>query len=122
MSYTVSGFGKQGEELALEYLKQKDYDVVVQNFYTRFGEIDLVVWDKNKKELVFVEVKTRGTQDYGRPEEAIDKHKLARMERVANIFLNKVGYHNFYRFDCVAIELGGNGDYKIKHFKNLNNY
>ena len=57
--------GKLGEEIATQYLRNKGYKILDRNFMCRQGEIDIVA--HTKKELVFVEVKTRTNLSYGRP-------------------------------------------------------
>ena len=112
--------GRLGEDLALRFLVRNNYKILQQNYYSRWGEIDLIVWDRELEELVFVEVKTRSSNKFGYPEEAVDGVKFKRIVKTANIYLQKVGYHKNYRFDCVSVEL----DYstrkaKITHFKNI---
>ena len=57
--------GNEGEKIALDYLLNKGYESIKQNFYTRWGEIDLIVFDSKSRELVFVEVKTRSSNSFG---------------------------------------------------------
>ncbi|MFC1790093.1 YraN family protein [Patescibacteria group bacterium] len=91
--------GQKGEDLAADFLAQKGYRIVERNFRSRFGEIDLIV--KKKKTLVFVEVKAR--KDFA-PEWAINRHKLARVQKMAEVYLIKKnpGYQNL-RIDVVCI-------------------
>jgi len=109
--------GQRGEKMAADYLINKGYELLECNYYTHCGEIDLIVWDKIKNELVFVEVKTRRTKKFGYPEEAIDSHKLKRMMDSSEKYLVEAGYHGNYRFDCVAIELDPLK--QIVHLKNI---
>lgn len=105
--------GKQGEEMALEYLVKKGLELVEKNYENKLGEIDLVMIDKNW--LVFVEVKYK-TDDYlGLPEEMINKNKLYRIRKIAEsyVFLNKPEQDK-YRIDAVCI-LGN----QIKHYENI---
>ncbi len=110
--------GRQGEKMAAEYLIRKGYEIIQYNYYTRWGEIDLIVWDGYKKELVFVEVKMRRSKKFGYPEEAVDDYKLEKIMNSSDKYLMEVGYRGAYRFDCVAIEL--NSAVKITHLKNIN--
>jgi putative endonuclease len=112
--------GWRGEETAKNYLKQRGYEIVRQNYYTAGGEIDLIVWDKAKNELVFVEVKARANRRFGYPEEAIDDYKLEHIYNSAEKYVREAGYRGVYRFDCVAIEWDGRtASPIIKHYKNI---
>ena len=112
--------GKKGEAIALNYLLNKGYKLIYENYYSRWGEIDLIVFDSQSSELVFVEVKTRSSGSFGNPEDAIDEYKLERMNKAADRYLQKYDYDGNYRFDCLSIEM----DYitskaKIRHLKNI---
>ena len=112
--------GDIGEEIALEYLLKHKYKNIQQNYYTRYGEIDLIVWDEENKELVFVEVKARSSNKFGRPEDAVGNVKLGRIMDSADCYLVEVGCQDKYRFDCVAIEMNDRGEViDITHFKNI---
>lgn len=94
--------GKQGERIALAYLKKKGYRIVEQNYRCPIGEIDIVARDKG--ELVFVEVKTRKSCVLGYPEQAVGVKKQKKMSRLALWYLqdNKINASPA-RFDIVAI-------------------
>ena len=108
--------GRYGEKVALEYLLKKGYELVDQNFSTNLGikgEIDLIMRDKDR--LVFVEVKYKYNDRLGIPEEMIDRQKISKIKRVAEIYivLNKPKDEKF-RIDAVCI-LGNN----LKHYENI---
>ena len=112
--------GKQGERVALKYLCRHEYKIVDKNYYSRWGEIDIIAYDKKEKELVFIEVKSRGSDKYGLPENAVDENKLERLFRTAETYLLKNYYEGNYRFDCLAIEFNYRIRLaKIKHYKNI---
>lgn len=77
--------GNRGEDLAVEYLQKKGYRIEERNFRTRFGELDIVCWDKET--LVFVEVKTKIGHDFGEPEEMVNKSKLAQVQRMGEVYI-----------------------------------
>src|SRR5207253_1998877 len=82
--------GVLGEKLACRYLKRNGYKVLFCNFRGRTGgEIDVVCRDNDT--LVFVEVKTRGREDFGRPFEAVDREKQKRISRGARSEERRVG-------------------------------
>lgn len=96
--------GKKGEELAVCQLKELRYKILERNFKCSLGEIDIIARDKNI--LVFVEVKTRATRDFGGPAAAVNERKQRQLSRVALTYLNqKKLFHVPARFDVIAVEL-----------------
>ncbi|MGA2955899.1 MAG: YraN family protein [Thermodesulfobacteriota bacterium] len=96
--------GKKGEELAIGQLKALKYKILERNFKCPLGEIDIIARDKST--LVFVEVKTRATRDFGGPAAAVDWRKQRQLSKVALTYLNKKKLSNVpARFDVVAVEL-----------------
>ena len=71
--------GNLGEILAEKYLIQQKYVILDKNYYIKGGEADIIVKDSETKEIVFVEVKTRTSTDYGWPEESINEKKRLRL-------------------------------------------
>ena len=93
--------GKWGEGQALKYLKGKGYSAVAESYRSRFGEIDLIV--KNKDCLVFVEVKTRKNANFAQAREYVGKAKQRKIISTANMWL---ALHNTTlqpRFDVIEI-------------------
>ncbi len=110
--------GHQGEEIVEDYLIKKGYLILENNYLKRVGEIDLIVFDPKKEELVFVEVKTRRTSTFGYPEEAVTLKKLGKIEKTALNWLKENGKLDHpWRIDIVALELE-KGE-KITHFENV---
>ena len=96
--------GKKGEELAISQLKALKYKILERNFKCPLGEIDIIARDKNT--LVFVEVKTRATRDFGGPAAAVDGRKQRQLSKVALTYLNQKKLSGVpARFDVVAVEL-----------------
>ena len=111
-------FGTEGEFLAARYLEKQGYTLVAQNFYTRFGEIDLIVLREGV--LVFVEVKTRHTDcavRFGRGSLAVDRKKQEKISRSAAVFLeqNEQYADADYRFDVVEVYCGETMHHEIRH-------
>ena len=102
---------KIGEELAAEYLRKKGYKIIDRNFRKGYGEVDIVaIEDPNSSEktLVFVEVKTRTSNLYGSPLEAI------------NYKLIHPNLPDALRIDAISVELfHANKPKEIKHIKNI---
>ncbi len=93
--------GERGEGLAAGFLKKKGYKILVQNFRTRIGEIDIIARDNMT--LVFVEVKTRESLEYGRPFESVNIHKRRKIANVALLYLKKLREIPPCRFDVVSV-------------------
>ncbi|PYJ20953.1 MAG: YraN family protein [Verrucomicrobia bacterium] len=112
------GRGARGERLACRYLKRNGYKVLVRNFRGRSGgEIDIVC--RNNDTLVFVEVKTRARQDFGRPVEAVDREKQKRISRGALAWLRMLDNPDIlFRFDVVEVIIADNAKPRMELIKN----
>ena len=98
--------GRMGEDTAHRYLRRRGCTIVARNYRMRSGagEIDLVAWQGRK--LVFVEVKTRGSEDYGAPETAVDAEKRANLRRASQDYARRAGVDwDQTRFDIVSVVL-----------------
>lgn len=93
--------GKWGEEKALEYLLGKGYTLVVKGFRSRFGEIDMIM--KNKEYLTFVEVKTRKNSGYGYAREYVSQAKQRKIVSTAQYYLMKEPTMLQPRFDVIEV-------------------
>lgn len=108
-------FGDAGEDLACRYLERQGYEILERNkHYSRFCEIDIIAKDKNT--VVFVEVKTRKTDSFGSPLEAITASKYANIKKGVLSYLAENKVKN-YRIDVVGITL--KPEIKIEHLKNI---
>ena len=95
-------FGKQGESLAVWYLKKNGYKILEQNYRTKLGEIDIIA--REKKTLVFVEVKSRRSIRFGSPKWAVTPKKQRTISMVALSYLkNTKQTEAKARFDVVTI-------------------
>lgn len=96
--------GKRGEDIAVAYLKSKGYRILQRNYKCLFGEIDIVAKDGNT--VVFVEVKSRKSEDFGDPQTAVGWEKKKKISRVSLKYLDeKHLYPCDARFDVVAIKM-----------------
>ena len=94
--------GSEGERAAAKFLERRGYRIVASNYRTRLGEIDLIAEDRGT--LVFIEVKTRATDRFGGPADAITPAKQARIARLAQQFLTARRLKDQpCRFDAVLI-------------------
>jgi len=97
--------GKKGEKISIEFLKKQGYKIVETNYRCSVGEIDIVAKDKDV--LCFVEVKTRKSEEYGLPEEAVDGRKQRKLVNVALAYVKeKKVYEQDLRFDVVSVYPG----------------
>ncbi len=102
------GLGRTGERLASEALVQRGYRILEQNFFCRYGEIDLVA--EHGHDLVFVEVKTRRGVAYGLPEEAVTWRKQQKIIRTASCYLDLHSCADrSWRIDVVAVQMSPTG-------------
>jgi putative endonuclease len=95
-------YGRESESIAVKQLKKQGYKIVEQNYRSKLGEIDIIA--KDKKTLVFVEVKARRSDRYGSPKWAITPKKKRQMSKVALYYLKVTKQTNVKaRFDVVTI-------------------
>lgn len=93
--------GAWGEAAAAEYLRKKHYKLVAAGYRCRFGEIDLIVRDR--KHLVFVEVKLRRSADFAAAREYVDRRKQDRLRATAALYLSQNPTDLQPRFDVIEI-------------------
>lgn len=110
--------GKLGEEIARKYLENKGFEILTQNYRTKYGEIDLVSKDKN--ELVFIEVRTKTKEDFGMPEETLNRKKIAKLKRNALFYTNRISWKGPFRLDALCLVLDEkNQPTRIDHYQNI---
>jgi len=111
--------GMLGEKIASDYLVKKGYIVVEKNFSCKQGEIDIIAKDNDKKELVFLEVKTRTNCKYGTPIDAVNEQKQVHIYNSANYYVYKNKIDNTpIRFDVIEVNIN-DGKVDINHIKNV---
>lgn len=93
--------GAWGEAMAADYLRRKKYTLIAASYRCRFGEIDLIVRDK--KYLVFVEVKTRKDDSFAMAREYVDRRKQDRLRSTASMYLAQNPTKLQPRFDVIEI-------------------
>ncbi len=109
--------GRLGEELAQQYLIDRGYTILETNYATRFGEIDIVA--QEREVLVFVEVKTRTSEDQGHPFESITPAKIRILSKLALHYMQQMKQlDHAARFDVVAVIPKENNDYTIELLQN----
>jgi putative endonuclease len=101
-SHATVALGISGEKLACDTLSRQGYAILATRYRTRVGEIDIVAKDGGT--LVFVEVKTRTSEDFGIPAEAVTWRKQRRLGTMARWYLSEKRLHGcLCRFDVVTV-------------------
>lgn len=110
--------GGIGEDFAKEYLEKKGYNIIEQNYRSKFAEIDLVA--KQGKELVFVEVRTKRGEMFGTPEETLNKRKLRKIWLNARAYAGRIRWQGDCRIDAVCVVLNSDNRVdRIAHYENI---
>ncbi len=110
--------GEYGERLAARYLQEHGLEVVERNWRCVHGEIDLIARDGDC--LVFCEVKTRRTERFGAPVEAVDRRKAARLRRLAAAWLQAHEVHpDRIRIDVIGILRPAAGPAVVRHLEGV---
>ncbi len=109
--------GSYGEDLAIDYLKNKNYTILARNFRNRNGEIDLICMDLDI--IIFIEVKSRYSYHFGLPRESVTYFKQKQIINISKYFLYKYKLLNYNcRFDVIEIYFNKNNNlYSIEHIK-----
>ena len=110
--------GFEFEELAKKYLIEKGMRYIESNFYTRYGEIDLIFADKDEKILVFVEVRYRKNNEFGEPLETINEKKQEKIVISSQIYIKNKKWKQDIRYDVIGIKKDKLGNNKINWIKN----
>jgi len=112
-------FGKSGEIIAMNYLKESGLKFLKANYRFQRAEIDLIFEDVSGKTLLFIEVKTRKNKNFGEPEESVTPYKMENIKKAAMGFIleNELYSGHDLRIDVVSI-LFTDGIPDINHIKN----
>ncbi len=112
---TRKKLGNRGEKIAANFLRKRGYRIIEKNYRSRLGEIDIVARENDS--VVFVEVKTRRSTDFGLPEEALSYDKRRRLSKVAMGYLAHRRIEDINcRFDVVSILMD---DKKVRTVKRI---
>lgn len=114
----------RGEEAAVSYLAKKGYKIIDRNFRRGYGEIDIIGIKKDGKEqvLVFFEVKTRSSNEFGTPLEQITSWKLRTLIKTAQFYkLLHRELPESLRIDAVSVTISASGS-SIEHIENISGF
>ena len=107
--------GELGEKLAANFLEANGYIILARNWRANRAEIDIVA--KIDETLVFVEVKTRSTDYFGPPEEAVSKRKKRLLAAAASAYMEETGHDWALRFDIISIVMQLGEAPNLTHFE-----
>ncbi|MBV9302009.1 MAG: YraN family protein [Acidobacteriaceae bacterium] len=105
--YTLSAdsaLGRRGEDLAHRYLRSAGFTVVARNYRPTAGDAEVDIIARDNGTLVFIEVKSRASAEFGSPDRAIDSEKQKHIVRAARSYATRAGVPwNEVRFDTISI-------------------
>jgi len=108
--------GIKGEKAACVFLKKNGYKILKKNYKKTFGEIDIIA--KKGEDISFVEVKTRESQEFGLPCEAVTNAKKNRIIKTAKNYIIENSLNDNYSFDIIEVYHSGGKIKKLHHIKN----
>lgn len=112
--------GALGEQLAADYLQGLGLRVVARNWRCRYGELDVIAADDAVHAVVFVEVKTRTTDQFGGVEQAVTVAKVRRLRRLAGLWLAQQSRSwASVRIDVVTVRIGRRRTPEITHIQGV---
>lgn len=106
--------GKIGEQLAVDYLLSKGYEIVCRNYFYQKAEIDIIA--KHDNTMVCVEVKTRNSDFFGDPQDFVTPAKIKLLVKAMDAFINENDIHLESRFDIIAILKNKNKE-EVTHYE-----
>lgn len=117
--FIKQALGVFGEDKACNYLIQNNYNIIERNFRCKQGEIDIIAKDLSKNELVFIEVKTRSSFQYGTPAQSVNNIKKRHIICASKYYLFKNHIKDvFIRFDVIEVFIE-NYKFKLNHIKQI---
>lgn len=114
--------GNYGEDLACDFLKKNGYKILERNYLIRGGEVDIVARDGPT--LIFIEVKTRYSHEFGPPAESMTFWKIKALLKTAKFYVQKINWgEGEYRLDFISVDFAENPeDPKIELIKNITSF
>lgn len=111
---TKAQTGELGENAAVTYLIEKGYSILERNYRHKRSEIDVIA--RHKSTIVFVEVKTKSSVNYGHPEVAVDDKKAAKVMEGADHYIQENQWSGPIRFDVISV-IKRHEKFEIEHFE-----
>lgn len=114
--------GKWGEQVAADFLEAKGWSILHRDWLYEHKDIDIVCYEPETETVVFVEVKTRSTREWGEPYEAIDLHKKNNIMNAASAYLREYGLlGKKWRYDSISIVGTPETFHTVEHHENIAN-
>lgn len=108
-------FGKEAEDLAVSFLEERNYKILLRNYRYLKAEIDIIAEYNNQ--IIIVEVKARSSDIFIEPQEAVNKNKIKLLTLATNHFLEENDIDLEVRFDIISIVSAPNQEVKINHIQ-----
>lgn len=112
---THNDLGFKGESIAKEFLVNKGYEILDENWVHGKAEVDLIAYFN--QQIIFVEVKTRTSVAFGMPEDFVSDAKQKQLEMAANEYIELMNHQGEIRFDIISILFDKQDKYTIKHIQ-----
>jgi len=113
---TAHAWGRRGEDLAHRYLETQGYIIVARNLRPRGTHVELDLIARDNDAIVFVEVKSRGSDEFGAPDRAVDEEKRQNLMRAASAYLRTARARwEQARFDIVSVTF--DSQVRIEHVR-----
>ncbi len=117
---TRAEIGALGEQLAVEHLESLGLRVLIRNWRCRYGELDVIAADDAARTVVFVEVKTRTSDQFGGVVQAVTPQKVRRLRRLAGLWLaSQDRSWAGVRIDVVGVRIGRKRSPEITHLQGV---
>jgi putative endonuclease len=117
-SWTRAEIGALGEQLAVDHLTTLGLHVLGRNWRCRYGELDIIAADEATRTAVFVEVKTRTSDQFGGVEQAVTPEKVRRLRRLAGLWLaGQDASWSSVRIDVIGVRIGRQRSPEISHLQ-----
>ncbi|WP_406685437.1 YraN family protein [Seonamhaeicola sp. MEBiC1930] len=107
--------GKKGEQLAVDFLIENNYDIVERNYRFDKAEVDIIA--QKDDTLAIIEVKTRSSTDFGNPQDFVKPKQIKNLVKAVDEYVSVNGLDFEVRFDIIAIVKEGN-QFNIEHLEN----
>lgn len=107
--------GLRGENLAVDYLEQLNFQILDRNWRYKRAEVDIVALKQQK--VIFVEVKARSGYGFGQPEEFVGLAKQRLMENAALAYIHRIKHSGEIRFDIISVLFDLSGGHSLRHIE-----
>lgn len=109
--------GKKGEDIAEKYLLSQKFKILVRNWRYKRSELDIIAQENSA--LVFIEVKTRSSSEFGSPESFVSARKELFMQEAASAYMEENSYNGEIRFDVIGILLNSDESFELNHYRDV---